>query len=356
MTALKLDNIYHSFGTTDVVKGVSIAVEPGKLACLLGPSGCGKTTLLRIAAGLEEVQAGQVYINDQLVGDGKSGKHTPPEHRDVGLMFQDYALFPHLTIFENITYGITDRANKKDRMAWVDHAINVIGLSAVRDAYPHMLSGGQQQRAALIRALAPEPRILLLDEPFSGLDVTRRAQIREETLVLLKDTGVAAMMVTHDPEEAMFMADHILVMDEGVIVQAGTPLQTYFQPANAFVAALFGPVNRFESQVAKGIVETPIGDFETPYLDNETAVEVLIRPEGLKLLPGLEEESPEQLGRVLTARLLGRSSYILLELPARHGKPAHRIQARIPGIFLPTEGDVFRVEAGKQQTFIFPTG
>ena len=213
MSGLHLNNVSHAFDNgVPVLRGISVFVAPGELVCLLGPSGCGKTTLLRVAAGLEHLQVGQVTIAEQVVAEGRQGRHVATEKRGIGLMFQDYALFPHLTVFENIAFGLVE--NISQRQQWIEKALRRMGLEAYAGNYPHILSGGQQQRVALLRALAPEPRVLLLDEPFSGLDVTRRADIRAETLNFLKETGVATLMVTHDPEEAMFMADRILVMNE----------------------------------------------------------------------------------------------------------------------------------------------
>ena len=207
MSGLNLNNISHHYGENHVLKDASVSVAAGELVCLLGPSGCGKTTLLRIAAGLEHIQTGRVEIDDEPVADGALSTQAPPEARGVGLMFQDYALFPHLNVRENIAFGLN--GNAKTRGEWIAGALKDMGLADYAKAYPHTLSGGQQQRVALLRALAPNPRVLLLDEPFSGLDVTRRAQIRTDTLEVIKATGVATLMVTHDPEEAMFMADRI---------------------------------------------------------------------------------------------------------------------------------------------------
>ncbi|MCB2102435.1 MAG: ATP-binding cassette domain-containing protein, partial [Rhodobacterales bacterium] len=189
---LGFERVSHAFGPKVVVDDVTIDVPAGALTCLLGPSGCGKTTLLRLAAGLEPLRRGRILIGGAVVADGETRFSIPPERRNVGLMFQDYALFPHLTLRENVAFGLAGRGD--GRQAWVDGAITRIGLGGLAGKYPHTLSGGQQQRAALLRALAPQPGVLLLDEPFSGLDVTRRAQIREETLALLRDTGVATLM------------------------------------------------------------------------------------------------------------------------------------------------------------------
>ena len=200
---LVLDTLSHSYGDTVVVPEVSLTVAPGELLCLLGPSGCGKTTTLRIAAGLEEVRQGRVTLDGRLVsGDGV---HIPPEHRHVGFLFQDYALFPHLNVCGNVEFGLDGLTRPARRQRALDMLAQV-GMADYAGAWPHQLSGGQQQRVGLARALAPQPGLMLLDEPFSGLDKRLRDQIRDETQRVLKANGVATLMVTHDPEEAMFMA------------------------------------------------------------------------------------------------------------------------------------------------------
>ena len=369
MSGLHLNNVSHAFNSGNpVLNGVSVFVAPGELVCLLGPSGCGKTTLLRVAAGLERLQVGQVTIGERVVAEGRHGKHIPTEKRGIGLMFQDYALFPHLNVLENVTFGLPE--NAADRRQWALSALSQMGLADYAASYPHILSGGQQQRVALLRALAPEPRVLLLDEPFSGLDVTRRVDIRAETLGLLKETDVATLMVTHDPEEAMFMADRILVMDEGRVIQDGTPVETYFEPLTAFVAALFGPVNRLQGMVRDGHVATILGDFGAQHLEDGAPVEILIRHEGLRLsatgqgaeiqpgenpckpAPVDNENSAGACGRMLSARPLGRSSHVELVLTAEDGTEII-LEARIPGVFLPQPGAEVLVTANPRQTHVF---
>ena len=340
MSGLHLRDIAHAFGKHQVLNGVSVDVAPGELVCLLGPSGCGKTTLLRIAAGLEQVQSGTVSIDDSVVGDGESGGHLPPEKRGVGLMFQDYALFPHLNVRDNIGFGMDDA--RGDPRAWTDAALAGMGMAAYADAFPHTLSGGQQQRVALLRALAPDPKVLLLDEPFSGLDVARRAHIRAETLMTIKDAGVATLMVTHDPEEAMFMADRILVMDAGRVLQDGTPMDLYFKPNNVFVAELFGPVNRFTGTVADGRVATPLGSFDAGSLADGSDAEVLVRPEAI----GIAETGTVAI--VAAARPLGVSSFIVLTL-----EDGRRIEARMPGTVLPHVGSRVLVAVNPGQALVF---
>lgn len=357
MSGLHLRGISHSYGRHQVLNDVSVAVAPGELVCLLGPSGCGKTTLLRLAAGLEHLQTGQVEINGVRVADSTApGQQYPPERRGVGLMFQDYALFPHLTVRDNITFGIGKKSDSR-RGGWADEILETMGLAAYAEAYPHTLSGGQQQRVALLRALAPDPQVLLLDEPFSGLDVTRRAQIRTDTLSIVKKSGVATLMVTHDPEEAMFMADRILVMNEGRVVQDGRPTELYFQPVDRFVAELFGPVNRFGSIVRDGQAATPVGSFAAASLADETQVDVLIRPEAFRLAAGPESpnampgDANDRLAtslEVITARPLGRSSYLALKLA-----DGQILEARVPGTFLPDAGSHVSVVVNARQTHVF---
>lgn len=343
---LRLKGVFHAFGAMEVIRGVDLTIHPGEVACLLGPSGCGKTTLLRLAAGLDIVQRGQVSIGGRMVADGESEQHVPPEHRHVGLMFQDYALFPHLTVFDNVAFGIDGHA--PERRQWVHRALRQIGLADRADNYPHTLSGGEQQRCALLRALAPQPDVLLLDEPFSGMDVTRRTQVREETLVILRESGVATLIVTHDPEEAMFMADRLWIMNEGTIVQHGTPAEIYLHPCTVFVAGLFGPLNRIEGIVDGGRLATAVGSFVAPALDDGCKATAHVRPEGVRINPG----NGGLAGTVLSARLLGRSSSLRVRVEGL----AEPLQALVPGILLPASGDAVAVTIDPVYTFVFPSG
>jgi len=355
MTGLAMRGISHAFGTQKVLNDVSIQVEQGLVACLLGPSGCGKTTLLRIAAGLEPLQQGRVEIGDRIVADAGLAE-LPPEERNVGLMFQDYALFPHLTVQENVNFGVA--APSQDRKAWTKATFERMGLTGFADRYPHELSGGQQQRVALLRALAPEPSVLLLDEPFSGLDVTRRAQVREQTHLLLKETGHTALMVTHDPEEAMFMSDQLLIMDEGRIVQTGDPIEIYQHPVSAFVASLFGPINRVSTSVGEDShVDTVFGRFPVTNVSPGNPVDVLVRPEGVHYTAdsngSFGDGSDVVALRVVSARPIGRSTHLRLtsESPSDSEDAFH---ARIPGLFLPEPGSTVCFRIDENQVFVFP--
>ncbi len=354
MSGLVMERIHHAFGKAEIIDDVSLVSERGKLTCLLGPSGCGKTTLLRLAAGLDTLQSGRITIADQWVADGASGFSLPPEKRDIGLMFQDYALFPHLNVFDNIAFGIANLS--EERRAWINRSLDEMGLSEHCLSFPHTLSGGQQQRVALLRALAPEPGVLLLDEPFSGLDVTRRAQVREESLSFLKESDVAVLMVTHDPEEAMFMADHIVIMNEGHVVQAGTPVQTYFHPAEPFVAELFGPINKCEGRVADGRIETALGAFDAHGIADGALAQVLLRPEHIVVSANPEIAIADGLhatgGRVLSAHPLGSSSHLHIMIKGADGED-QLLHVRAPGVALPGIGSRVSLWADHGAAFIF---
>lgn len=359
---LAIAELTHRFDVLTVVEDVVLSIAPGELVCLVGPSGCGKTTLLRLVAGLEEVQQGAIAIDGATVG--APGRHLPPELRGIGMMFQDYALFPHLTIADNVGFGLV-KLDGKARLERVRSALHQVGMEAHADVYPHQLSGGQQQRVALARALAPRPRVMLLDEPFSGLDARLREQVRDDTLHVLKHSDAATLMVTHDPEEAMFMADRLAIMRAGRIEQAGRPVEVYGRPASAFVAQFFGQVNEVRGQVSGGTVRTPFGPVAANGLADGAAAEVLIRPEALRLSAIPEGAEPECAGKVLASRLLGRSSWIHLCLGAhgRHdggdqpaeGEAGHlHFHARVHGRFLPAEGEVLAIQLDPAQVFVFP--
>ena len=237
MILLSLANVAQSYGGKAVLHDLGFALQAGEIGCLLGPSGCGKTTALRLVAGFETLQRGEIAIGGETVA--KSGFALPPEQRQVGLIFQDYALFPHLSVEANIGFGLgkLPRAEREHR---IGDMLRLVGLTREARRYPHQLSGGQQQRVALARALAPKPRLLLMDEPFSNLDVELREKLSIEVRDILKHESITALLVTHDQHEAFAMADKIGVMHEGVIQQWDTPYALYHQPKSRFVADFIG--------------------------------------------------------------------------------------------------------------------
>ena len=277
---LSLRALTRRFGARLAVDGVSLDVKRGEVVCLLGPSGCGKSTTLRMAAGLERPDSGLVFVGGRLV-EGE-GHHEPPETRHVGLMFQDYALFPHLTVIQNIAFGLAKlpRAAREARAA---EELARVNLSGLKDAYPHTLSGGEQQRVALARMLAPKPAVVLMDEPFSGLDSALRDEVRGATLQRLKEAGAAVVMVTHDPDEAMRVGDRVALMRQGRVVQIGTTVDIYRHPADPQAAALFGGANLFHARVVNGCVASPFGQTATKTVAEGAWAEVLYRSASVRV-------------------------------------------------------------------------
>ncbi len=267
------------YGEDRVVSGVSLALESGEIGCLLGPSGCGKTSLLRAIGGFEPVTAGAITLHGRLLSE--PGRQVPPELRRIGMVFQDYALFPHLNIGDNVGYGL-HQLGRAERQVRIDELLTLVGLEASAKAMPHELSGGQQQRVALARALAPQPELLLLDEPFSNLDQSLRESLAAEVRALLKAQQVTALMVTHDQHEAFALADNITLMREGRVVQQGTAYELYHQPAAPFAAEFIGQGNVLDLEITEQ-GELPLG--LGPYSGSAppgSRIRLLIRPDDVK--------------------------------------------------------------------------
>jgi iron(III) transport system ATP-binding protein len=278
---LALETIGFSIEGRPILKGVSLEVRPREIVCLLGPSGCGKTTLLRIAAGIERQDSGTVRVAGAVVADDRV--FVPAEQRKLGFVFQDLALFPHMRIIDNVAYGLSRRGGDVRRTA--AEALAQVGLKGYESAYPHQLSGGQQQRVALARALLPAPRVVLFDEPFSGLDRGLRDTVREDTLSLLRMREATAVIVTHDPEEALAMADRIALMREGEIVQTATPENIWRWPVDLEAARVFSALNTFEGSVRDGIVDTPVGRVPVKGGADGDRLTIAFRPEALCVFP-----------------------------------------------------------------------
>ncbi|MFZ1899409.1 MAG: ABC transporter ATP-binding protein [Azonexus sp.] len=287
MSQLELNGVVQRYGRHTVVDGVDFRLASGQIACLLGPSGCGKTTLLRCIAGFEEIAAGEIRVRGEVVS--VAGRRLPPEKRRIGMVFQDYALFPHLTVEQNVAFGL-DRKLPDEAHLRVRQLLATVGLHGQGDKFPHELSGGQQQRVALARALAPRPELILLDEPFSNLDVGLRERLSLEVREILKREGSTAVMVTHDQHEAFAMADEIGIMYEGRIQQWDVPYNLYHRPANRFVADFIGQGVLLPGIVAGGTnVQMELGKLvsDVPVECSETCtdchdgcdVDVLLRPD-----------------------------------------------------------------------------
>jgi iron(III) transport system ATP-binding protein len=344
MSNLVFENVRHSYSQAYSVDIEHLEVGAGKLVCLLGPSGCGKSTTLRLAAGLESPTEGKILIEGNVVADDEI--FVSPEDRRVGLVFQDYALFPHLSVQDNVAFGLSHLSTSERR----SQSLNMLDTVGMKDAalkYPHMLSGGEQQRVALARAWAPNPRIILMDEPFSGLDVVLRNHVRDETQALLKEMGTTVLMVTHDPEEAMRMADEIVLMQKGKIIQQGSAGELYNNPLNEFVASFLGDVNRVPADRQGNHLSTVLGSIPIPEkLSDKTVKNVLVRPEAIRFTSDPELENP--IGEVINARNLGAFSLVDVGFP-----DGSRVTARVATLQTPEVGESCSVSLNLKQVFVF---
>ncbi len=328
------------------VDRLSLTVGRGQILALLGPSGCGKTTTLRLIAGLETPDEGTVTIAGRVVADARRGLSVPPEERGVGVVFQDYALFPHLTVADNVGFGLAGRP-REERRALVRTVLDLVGLTDLADRYPHELSGGQQQRVAVARALAPAPAVVLLDEPFSNLDADLRAQMRDEVEKVLRSTGTTAIFVTHDQEEAFTIADRVGVLNAGRLEQLDAPETIYHQPATPFVAEFVGAADFIPGLVTSEGIVTELGVFSN--LEGHEPgdkVRVMIRPDDVTFVPAADGEA------VIVRRYFrGSENLYCLALPS-----GHRVHSSQPSAAVHAVGTRVRPEAHVLHVVTFPAG
>jgi iron(III) transport system ATP-binding protein len=338
---LTFDDISHCYGAVTALGGLSLDIAPGEIVALLGRSGCGKTTLLRVAAGIEHQSGGRVLLDEEIIAG--EGRFAPPEQRGIGLVFQDYALFPHLSVQDNVAFGLKALSRSEARDAALA-ALGRVGLVHHAADYPHELSGGEQQRVALARAIAPRPRVLLMDEPFSGLDRRLRDSVREETLAVLRETRATCLIVTHDPEEAMRMADRIALMHRGKLVQLGTPEELYRRPVSLFAARFFSEVNELPVTVRDGLAEGALGRAPAPGVSDGAAV-LAVRLSGMRI-GGAGQGRP---GRIVSARFLGDVELLDIAVEGVEGL----VRARVPAGGLAPDREV-GVAFEPREALVFP--
>lgn len=303
MSTVTLTNVKRAYHGTLALNAVSLSAPESQVLALLGPSGSGKSTILRLIAGLEPLDAGEIRIGDELAS--AKGVMLATEARRIGMVFQDYSLFPHLNAGANVAFGL-DKLSRADREATALRWLDRVGLKHRVDAYPHELSGGEQQRVALARALAPAPRAVLLDEPFSGLDPVLRAELRDATLATLMEAKTTTLFVTHDAEDALQVADRLAILKGGALLQEAPPRIAYDRPACADAAAALGPINVYTGHVENGAVSTPFGAVAAPHLPAGSAAQVAVRAEAVTLKPGARV-------RVLSVRPHGAHDVVRIE-------------------------------------------
>jgi iron(III) transport system ATP-binding protein len=328
MSLLSIRDLWKGYGDTPVLRGLDLDVQPGSLTAVLGLSGCGKTTLLRVVAGFERAERGEVSLAGRTLDDGHT--YIAPEKRSIGYVPQEGALFPHLSVHANVGFGLTRRARRGGEVA---ELLEMVGMGALAKRLPHELSGGEQQRVALARALARKPQALLLDEPFSSLDASLRGHVREEVHALLRHQGVTTVLVTHDQEEALSLADTVAVLRDGTIVQAGTPAELYERPVDERLARFLGAINVVEARLQDGTAHTPLGALalrSDPGLATIGGGVVMVRPEQLDVHPRGQATARSLDGRVEQCRYYGHDALLYIR-PDEPGGVAEVLVARVHG-------------------------
>ncbi len=338
MLGLELKDISHHYNRNSfALNNINIKVNKSAVACLLGPSGCGKSTILKLIAGIEKPKSGSITISDKVIVSDHI--FSPIEKRKIGLIFQHPALFPHKTVIENIIFAIK-KCNKEEKYKAALEVLNLVNMADYKDLYPHMLSGGQQQLITIARTIAQKPEIALLDEPFSNMDVILKRKIRKDMLSLFKEKNITVLLVTHDPEEALEIADAIYIIRDGNIIQYGTPYDIYYNPKDYALAKFFGELNHFHAVAQKNHVESPFGKIPINLPNDNDRVIVCIRPEAILLQNhgGIQAivDSVKFFNRMVCINI--KSCLYLM---------------RFPVALLPNKGDIISVALDLNQVLIF---
>ena len=355
---LEFKNINFSYNNHQVINDFSLKVPHRKVTSILGPSGCGKTTLLRLISGLEQIQDGQIMIENNLLS--ANSFNLPPNKRKIGYVFQDCALFPHLNVIENIYYGISK--NEEEIKNKVDFILKENNFYKYSERYPHELSGGQKQLVALFRAIACEPKIILMDEPFSNLDTRLRESLRDQVLHILKANEITTLLVTHDADEAMFMSDFIALLNKGELQQFGAPIDLYMRPKNKFVTEFFGEINVLEGKFIDKKLVTSIGSFPYDYSGIKKDFFLVVRSEGLTLMNNSKKvtyrktnndkiiKSPNN-GKIIEAKFLGGNTLVHLSVVNKNNE--QHLHVKIPGINYFEKNQLVNIFTDVNYSFIF---
>ncbi len=356
---IEISNVNHFFNNKQILKDFSLNINSNSVTSILGPSGSGKTTLLRLICGLENLQSGNIQIENKI-NISKLKINYPM--KDVSFVFQDSALFPHLNVIENIYYGLSNSVNSKYR---IDSLINDYNIDKIKFFYPHQLSGGQKQLVALLRGLASNPKTILLDEPFANLDTRLREKLRDKVLHILKDNKITSIIVTHDADEAMFLSDYIAVLQNGQIQQHGKPVDLYTRPKNRFVAEFFGEINVITGKKVNNKLHTPLGDFRLTDNNFKENYSLVVRSEGIKIIKSTEDDSlipykryknlvksPNN-GRIIESKFLGGSTIVHLALNGM--EDYDHLHIKIPGINYFEDNQIVNLYTDVNYSYIFET-
>ena len=346
-----IENLSQIKDKTKILDNINFNIPINKVVCLVGPSGCGKTSLLRAIAGLDEIDSGKIFFNNQLMS--KLNFSVPVENRNIGLVFQEANLFPHLNVFKNVSFGSKKKKFKEVQEDTYD-ILKKIGLPHLSNIFPHQLSGGQKQLVAIARSLITKPKLIMMDEPFANLDQRLKTKIRDITLHLLQKTRTTALIVTHDPEDAMFMGDFIAVMNKGRILQFDTPINIYNKPNSAFVARFFGESFTLKSKVKNKAAKTMFGDINLKNISglNSSDIEIVFRSEAFTITRNNSNKSSKKIKtRVIAVKYISENSYLHLDLLGNHAQK--HIHIRVPGKFIPPKNKICYININKNNFFIF---
>tara|TARA_Y100000590_G_scaffold257388_2_gene289073 strand:+ start:808 stop:1878 length:1071 start_codon:yes stop_codon:yes gene_type:complete len=347
---IKIQNLSQVKDNKKILDKVNFDIPRNKVVCLVGPSGCGKTTLLRAIAGLDDINSGRIFFNDKLIS--KPNFSTPVEKRNIGLVFQEANLFPHLNVFKNISFGSKKKEFKEIQKETFD-ILKKIELPHFSNIYPHQLSGGQKQLVAIARSLITKPKLIMMDEPFANLDQRLKNKIRDITLHLLQKTNTTALIVTHDPDDAMFMADYIAVMDKGKILQFDTPINIYNKPNSAFVASFFGESMSLRTKVIRNKAITIFGELKlSNNFSNTKEIDLIFRPESFIVTKNKNEKNKKKIkARIIAIKHISENSYLHLDISSKSKKK--HIHIKVPGKFIPPKNKICYININKNKFFIF---
>ena len=346
-----IQNLSQTKDKKKILDNINLTIPFNSVICLVGPSGCGKTSLLRVIAGLDKFKLGKIFFDNKLVSSPEFS--IPTENRNVGLVFQESNLFPHLNIFKNVSFG-SKKENFKDIQKETFEILKKIGLPHFSNIFPHQLSGGQNQLVAVARSLIRKPKLLMMDEPFANLDQRLKNKIRDIVLHLLQKTRTTALIVTHDPDDAMFMGDFIAVMNKGKILQFDTPVNIYNKPNSSFVARFFGETLFLKSKINNNKVDTLFGPIKIKdsNLINSKEIEIIFRSEAFTITKNNSKKNSKKIkSKIIALKYIGENSYLHLDILSKHVQK--HIHIKVPGKFIPPKNKICYINIGKKNFFIF---
>ena len=346
---IEIENLSQTKDNKKILDNINLSIPINKVVCLVGPSGCGKTSLLRAISGLDNFNSGRISFDNKIIS--KPNYSVPTENRNIGLVFQESNLFPHLNVFKNVSFG-SKKKKYKDIQKETFEILKKIGLPHYANVYPHQLSGGQKQLVAIARSLLTKPKLIMMDEPFANLDERLKNKIRDITLHLLQKTFTTALIITHDPDDAMFMGDFIAIMNNGKILQFDTPENIYNNPSSSFVARFFGETLSIKSKVNNKKAKTIFGPINITNSKNGKEIEIVFRSEAFNITKNKSKNRTKKIkSRIIAVRYISDNSYLHLDILNNSFKK--HIHIKVPGKFIPPKNKICYINIGKKNFFVF---